>query len=270
MRTSKEYILGFVGCGRMGMAIARGAVQKEYIERYQTIVYDHKEENNRLAKAERFALAQNEAEVSDKAHIVVLAVGPKQADAALEKLKERKPKCLLSIVTGLSIQHIQEILGEDVMVIRAMPNTPLQISRGSTALCKSENCRADEYDFVFQMFQDMGVARTVKEEQMNVMVSVHGSVPAYVYYFIDCMVKDAVERGLDEDGARALIVQTFIGAGELLKVNATQPIDAFINEVCTEGGTTIEAIKELKAQKLEEIIHAANGKCIQRADELSL
>ncbi len=269
MRTSKDYILGFIGCGHMGMAIAKGVVQKEYLERYQIIVYDHNEKNMKTAKAERFAIATSEVDVADKAHIVLLGVNPKQADEALEKLKEKKPKCLLSIVTGLSIQHIQDILGEDVQVIRAMPNTPLQISQGSTALCRSENCRADEYDFVFQMFKDMGVARTISEEQMNTMAAVHGSVPAYVYYFIDCLLQDAIDRGIDEEAARALIVQTFVGSGELLKANQSKPISQFIDEVCSKGGTTIEAITELKKQNLDDIIHEANEKCIHRAEELA-
>lgn len=269
MRTKKPYTLGFIGCGHMGMAIARGSVQHEYLERWKVLVYDHNESNMKTARGERFGLAADEREVAENAHIVLLAVNPKQADAALEKIKGTHPECLLSIVTGLSISHIQEMIGTNVPIIRAMPNTPLQIGQGSTALCRSENCPADEYDFVFQMFASMGVARTIPENQMNAIVAVHGSVPAYVYYFIECILKDAVSRGIDEESARALLVQTVIGSGSLLKNNAGKDIEEFVNEVASKGGTTIEAISELKRQNLEKVVHEANEKCIQRAEELS-
>ena len=269
MRTTKKYMLGFIGCGHMGMAIARGAVAKEYLERYQLVVYDHHDTNMKTAKGERFGLAKDEADVAENAHIVLLAVNPTQADAVLEKLKEHQPECLLSIVTGLSIAHIQSILGKDTQVIRAMPNTPLQIGEGSTALCKSENCKADEYDFIFQMFAGMGVARTIPEDQMNAIVAVHGSVTAYGYYFIECILKDAVSRGIDEEAARALLVQTVIGSGNLLKQNAGKPIEEFINEVASKGGTTIEAINPFKELNLASIIHEADEKCVKRAEELS-
>lgn len=270
MRTKKPYTLGFIGCGHMGMAIARGAVQHEYLERWKVLVYDHNEETMKTARSERFGLAGSEKEVVENAHIVLLAVNPSQADEALENIRGTHPECLLSIVTGLSVAHMQEILGPDTPIIRAMPNTPLQIGQGATALCRSESCPADEYDFVFQMFASMGVARTIPEDQMNAIVAVHGSVPAYVYYFIECILNDAVSRGIDEESARALLVQTVIGSGSLLKNNAGKKIDDFVSEVASKGGTTIEAIKELKRQDLEKVVHEANEKCIQRAEELSL
>lgn len=269
MRTKKQYMLGFIGCGHMGMAIARGCVQNEYLERWQVIVYDHHQETMKTAKGERFALAESEKEIAEKAHIVLLAVKPDQAETALNAIKDSHPECVLSIVTGLSIAHMREILGEDVAIVRAMPNTPLQIGHGATALCRSENCAADEYDFIFQMFSSMGVARTIPEDKINATIAIHGSVPAYVYYFTQCIVNDAVARGIDEDSARALLVETIIGSGGLMKENATTSLDELINEVATKGGTTIEAINELKKQNLEKVLHEADEKCIKRAEELS-
>lgn len=270
MRTKKPYTLGFIGCGHMGMAIARGCVQHEYLERWKVLVYDHHEETMKTAKGERFGLAENELDVVNNAHIVLLAVNPSQADGVLHLIKDSHPECVLSVVAGLSIQHMQEVLGKDIPIIRAMPNTPLQIGQGATALCKSDSCPADEYDFVFQMFADMGVARTIPEKQMNDIVAVHGSVPAYLYYFIECILEDAVARGIDVDSARDLLVQTVIGSGALLQKNANKEIETFVNEVASKGGTTIEAINELKRQDLKKVIHEANEKCIKRAEELSL
>lgn len=269
MRTTKPYMLGFIGCGHMGMAIARGCAASDYIERFRILVYDHHEENMKMAKEERFGLAASEKEVAEKAHIVVLAMTPAKADDALNAIKDAHPECILSIVTGLSISHIEEILGTDTMVIRAMPNTPLQIQAGATALCMSPHCKADEYDFVYKMFDEMGTARTIPEEQMNTIVAVSGSVPAYVYYFAQCIIDDAKARGVDAESARALLVQTMIGSAELLGRNTRRPFEDFVNEVATKGGTTIEAINAFKEKDLAGIVHEANERCIRRAEELS-
>ena len=267
MKTKKKYLLGFIGCGNMGLAIARGAIIKDYIERYQVCTYDPNPEARKSCGLEGFAVLQDEIAVAEESHIVILGVRPQQCDEVLEKLKDTQITTLLSIVTGVSIDYLQSRLN-GCPVIRAMPNTPLQISEGATAMCMSENCKADEYDFVFQMFNSMGVTRTIPESRLNEAVAVNGSTPAYVYSFIQALVKDAADRGLDEDDARDLIVQTFIGSAKLLQKNRKTPIGEFIDEVCSKGGTTIEAVAKLKKKKIDDIIHEANEACIKRAKEI--
>lgn len=269
MKTDKKYTIGFIGCGHMGMAIAKGCAKSDYIERFNICVYDHNEKNMNIAKGERFGLAHSEKEVAENSHIVILAMTPSKADIGMKAIKDVKCDCVLSLVTGLSISHMQDILGKETPIIRAMPNTPLQLNAGSTALCKSENCKADEYDFVFKMFAMMGAVRTIPEEQMNAIVTVHGSTPAYIYYFVECLLEDAKNRGIDEDDARALLVQTVIGSGMLLASDPHKPFAEFVNEVATKGGTTEQAILTLKENDLMDIVHKANEKCIARAEELS-
>ena len=267
MRTNRKYTLGFIGLGHMCLAIARGAVMKEYLERWKICVYDPSPEVRERCKTDGFTVMDSEKDVAEESHLTLLAVTPQICDSVLEKLKGARIECLVSIVTGVSIKHLQEKLN-NVPVIRVMPNTPLQINEGSTAMCKSENCRADEYDFVFQLFNAMGVTRTVPEDMINVTVSVHGSIPAYVYYFTQCILDDVAARGLDERTARDLLVQTIIGAGKLMAENPRRPLDDFIDEVCSKGGTTIEAVKAFKEGHLAELVKEANDKCIHRAEEL--
>lgn len=267
MKITRKYTLGIIGFGHMGTAIGRGAVRNDYIERYKIAVYDHSEHAKKDANIEDFAYLNNVKDLVENSHIVLLAITPQQVEGVLEGIKDFDINTVLSVVTGVSISHLQERL-HGVPIIRAMPNTPLQIGEGATALCMSDNCKADDYDFIFQLFSSMGVTRTVKENQMEDIVAVHGSTPAYVYYFIQCILKDAVARGIDEDTARALLVQTVIGSGKLLQNNSNKSIDEFIDEVCSKGGTTIEAITSFREANMDKIIHEADEKCIQRAKEL--
>lgn len=267
MKITRKYALGIIGLGHMGTAIARGAVRKEYIERYRIAVYDHSEHAKRDCLIEGFDNLEHIEDLVNQSHIVLLAVRPQQIEGVLEKIQNCDINTVLSIVTGVSIAHLQESL-HNVPIIRAMPNTPLQINEGATALCMSKNCKADDYDFVFQLFASMGVTKTVKESQMDDIVAVHGSTPAYVYYFVHCILEDAKQRGIDEDVARALLVQTIIGAGKLMQNSADKSLQDFISEVCSEGGTTIEAIHTLEKENMKQIIHDANEKCIHRAKEL--
>ena len=263
----KKYKFGLIGCGKMGYAIARGAVLDSYLERYEICVYDENPDISSICRKESFAFLSSEKEVAENSHIVLLAVRPQDCDTVLERLKDTPIDCLVSIVTGVSIHYLQQKLN-NTPIIRAMPNTPLQIAEGATALCMSANCHADDYDFVYQMFNTMGVTRTIPENQMEDIIAVHGSTPAYVYYIIDCLLKDAMSRGIEEEAARDLLVQTFVGSAELLKQNRKKPLDDFIDEVCSKGGTTIEAIDEMKRQNMSRIIHDCNEKCIDKAKKL--
>ena len=264
----KKYELGIIGCGHMGLAIARGTVMSEYLERYQICVYDPSDTMPEICKTESFALLNSAKEAAENSHITMLAVTPQVSDKTLESLKGAAIDCILSIVTGVSINHIKTILGQDIPVIRAMPNTPLQIKEGATAMCYSSDVKADDYDLVYKLFSNLGVTRTILEHQMETFVAVHGSTPAYFYTMANALIKDAVRNGIDEDSARALIVQTMIGSGRLLEQNPRKPLSEFISEVCSKGGTTIEAVSVLEEKKLEEIIHEADEQCIRRANEI--
>ena len=266
--STDSFRLGFIGCGHMGLAIAKGAVHSQVLKPEEISVFDPNPAVNERCRDEGFELLKDGKEVIRRSRVVLLAVTPQACDAVLEQLKGTKPEALLSIVTGASIRYLQQTFG-NVPVIRAMPNTPLQVGYGSTALCRSRECPEEVYAFVRALFEATGVVCEIPEERMNEMVCVHGSIPAYVYYLTECILQDMVARGHDEAATREMLVQTVIGSGKLMQAHPEKPLQAFIDEVCSKGGTTIEAVGEMRAGKMDRIIHEADEKCIRRANELS-
>lgn len=264
----KKYKLGFLGLGKMGNVIAKGAVKSGIVKKEEICVYKHSENTKRKCKEEGFILLETEREVADNSQILILATTPQVSDGVLEKIRGCNIDCMLSIVTGFTIEHIRRISGE-IPIVRGMPNTPLRINEGSIALCKSDDVKEEDYNFLFNLFNGMGVTEDIDESQMEDIIIVSGSTPAYFFYMAEVMVKDAVKRGINEKTARSLIAETMIGSGKLLQSDPCKPLENFTDEVCSKGGTTIEAISAFKEDnRLKRLVEDANDRCLKRAEEL--
>ena len=264
----KQYRLGFIGCGHMGMSIARGVLSRNLLKAEEIAVFDPSETIRETCRDLGFAMPGSEAELAENAHIVLLAVTPQVVDSVLPKLRDIQIDCLLSIVAALSMKHIRDLAG-DIPVIRVMPNTPLMVSCGATAMCHTDDCAEEDLAFVTSMFESLGVVRNIPESQMNDIIAVHGSTPAYFYYFLNSILKDTIRRGVDPETARTMLVQTMIGSGKLLEAEPDKPLEAFVDSVCSKGGTTIEAIQVFQNEDLDSMVQRANEECIRRAIELS-
>ena len=263
----KKYKIGFIGCGHMGMAIVKGAIEKGFIGKEDVLICDFSEKVKETCEEYGLAMVKDIKELNELSRIVTLAVRPQDMEPVLEQLQGEKIEVILSIVTSVSIRTLQDRLG-NVPVIRAMPNTPLQLGKGSTVICCSGNCLNEDYEFIRQLFSSVGICRDIAEDRIDDAVCIHGSIPAYVYYLTQSILEDMIERGHREEDIRDLLVETIIGSGELMKKNADRPLKELIDEVCSKGGTTIEAVQEMERQQFKKIIHDANEKCINRAKQL--
>ena len=257
--------LGILGLGHMGMALARGAAAA--IGSDQIAAYDPSPEKQAAGKELGILVTGSVSTLCQAAHIILVAVRPQDIGALLEELKTVKPECILTIAAGIPIRRFTEALGP-LPVMRAMPNTPLQLREGAVALCRNELCTEEDFDFSLRLFRSMGTACEISEDHMCDIIAVNGSTPAYFYYLVECLLNDAVSRGLDEADARELIVQTMIGSGKMLMADKNKPISRFVDEVCSKGGTTIEAIDLLRDAGFEQLIKDADTACIRRAEEL--
>lgn len=258
---------GFIGGGHMGMAIIQGLVLQKIVSTSQIGLYDHHPEKCKIAQEMGVTIFQNEKEVIQSSEVLVLAIKPQGLKQFVMENDVTNVKKLISLLAAVEIQQLQKYF-QHAWIVRTMPNIPLFIQQGACAVSANSSCPKEFVDEVVEIFNQLGTACVVEEKDLDTMMVVNGSTPAYIAYFLKVLVDDAVCRGINESVAKALLYQTFIGEIELMKQDFDCDMNHFVDAVCSKGGTTIEAISYMKNNGLETILKNANQKCIDRANEL--
>lgn len=267
----KQYRLGVLGAGNMGMAIVSGAVRAGRCAAAEALLFNRTEEKRAEKAALGYAVTGDYTEVFRSCEQVILGVKPQNFDEILPVLAANMPEekpLVVSIAAGVTFAKMEAALGADCPMIRVMPNTPLILGQGATALVKNGAASAEQLDDVRALFDSMGVTAVFDHEDMlNEVIPYNGSAPAYVYAFIEGMARSAEAHGIDREQALRLICKTCIGAAEMVLTGDQTPAE-LIRAVCSPGGTTIEAVKVLEERGLNEMLAEASDKCIARAYEL--
>lgn len=260
---------GFIGAGNMATAIINGML-KAGTSADTIMVFDVDEEKCRLMSDKGLIIAQTGAEVMAKCDYTVLAVKPQQLPVVLEELKQScdESKVVVSIAAGISTTYLQKMLGVSCPCVRVMPNTPLLLGCGATALSKTDNVSDEDFAAVKSLFDNSGITAVITEDKMNSIIAVNGSSPAYFYLFAKAMQEYAVEQGIDADTAMELICATMKGSAEML-LHSGDDAKTLIKKVSSPGGTTLKALDVFYDSKTEDTIKAAMDACTKRAIELS-
>ncbi len=177
-------------------------------------------------------------------------------------------KVFVSIMAGVTINRITELLGHNAAVIRTMPNAPLLIGMGVTALSRNTAVTDEAFEFVRCIFAGLGQTLVIDESQMNAIISVTSSAPAYVYMLIKAISDGAAEQGFDSAGLLDAVCGMVEGSARMLRTSGRTPED-MIGVVASKGGTTEAALGVLREGGLENTVRAAMSACTRRADELS-
>ena len=254
--------IGFLGCGNMGGAIARAVCKaadpkKVYLANRTTA------KAQALAKELGCKTATN-AEVAGDCDLIFLAVKPQMMEALLAPLKfsldERPGRFVLcSMAAGLSIARIQEMAGEDFPVIRIMPNTPASVGEGMIQYCSS-NVTAEEEEAFRKIMAPAGRLDAVPENLIDAASCVSGCGPAYAYMFVEALADGAVKCGVPRAKAMRYAAQMLLGSASLLLETGEHP-GALKDDVCTPGGTTIQAVRVLEERGFRSALFEAMLKC---------
>ncbi len=265
-------IIGFIGAGKMARALASGLVRAGVTPADRLICSSRSEASSR-ALLDAIPGAQSTSDniqVMRQADPVVLAVKPQQFAEALPPLREASAgKLVLSIAAGITLKQIGHWLHPTARLVRAMPNTPMQIGLGASVYAPGANATPADEALVQRILSAAGQAWRVEENQIDAITALSGSGPAYVFHFIDALRRGALALGLPEELARALTLQTVLGSAQLAAQSPLSPLD-LAAQVKSPRGTTLAGCAVLEENgALNDLIARCLAAARARADELA-
>ena len=207
--------------------------------------------------------------VEPDTEMLVLAVKPQVIADVLDSIADRVRESLviISIAAGISTDFILSRLKGPARVIRAMPNAGAMVGASATALCKGGSADEADVEASMGLFRSVGSAVAVDEKMMNVVTALSGSGPGYVFTIMEALTDGAVLMGLDRSTARALTVQTLLGAAKIAASGNTSFSD-LKDRITSPGGTTIAGLQVLESGGLRGLLMDAIEAATRRAEEL--
>lgn len=237
--------IGVLGCGNMGGAILRGwAARAEARKEARLLAYDLRPE---LCAGEHIETAESALSLAEKSDLLLLALKPQQIPSALPSLAPclTADKLLISIAAGLDLKALKTYSGGLAPVVRVMPNTPALVSRGIFGLCFDDpGVTEGQQALVRKLFSLLGEVRVLPENRFNAFSALSGCGPAYIYYFLDALAEAGVTLGFTREEAAGLALSLSRGSVELA-LERKLPLNTLREQVCSPGGTTIEAMNHL-------------------------
>lgn len=261
--------VGFIGVGNMGTAIMKGIV-KSNLRDISLYAFDIDKE--RVAKLADIGVKAC-ADVRDlvkTCNYVFLAVKPQQLDEILDDVANSysNDKVIVSICAGITGDYLKSKISRDAKTVLVMPNTPLLLGEGATALAKVEPTDDEEFKLVCDIFSSCGKIAVVAENKMKEIIAINGSSPAFIYLYAKAFIDYAKNVDIDENVAKDLFAQALIGSAKMI-TDSGYDIEQLITMVSSKGGTTIAGLEKLREGKLEEVVNDCCEACTKRAYELS-
>jgi len=249
-------VIGFIGAGNMGGAILRGYAQKAAQLGNSILVYNRTEKTRKAFEAEFEAVTacSSASEVVEKSDVILLGIKPGMFADFLPEIADKctDDKIFVSMAAGISISFIEGYLGAFQPVVRIMPNTPAMVGEAMTSVSRNANVTDEAFAEVMGIFRGIGLAEEVPEEQIHCVIGVSGSSPAYTYMYIDALAKAAADNGMEPDKARVFAAQAVLGAAKMVIENEDISCEQLRINVCSPGGTTIEAVNKLFENGFED------------------
>lgn len=263
--------IGFIGTGNMGSSIIKGILSSKFEKSENINIFDlDKEKVNNLVKEYGVNTANSEKELAENCNIIILSVKPHIIPIVLKNLSGnvKKDTIILTIAAGISISVIENALGEDKKVVRTMPNTPAQVLSGMTAVTFNKNIENSEKEIIFKLLNSFGKSVEIEEKLMHAYTGISGSLPAYVYMFMEALADGGVLCGMPRNKAYEIVAQTVAGSAKMLLETGKHP-GQLKDEVCSPAGTTIEAVRVLENGNFRGNVIEAVVACTEKSKEMA-
>ncbi len=260
-----------IGGGNMGKTFAQSFLKAKVINKEQLFLLEKDKLKVDILNQHNIGMARCDfGEYISEMAIIILAVKPQDISDVYKNLQPylNDDQIVISIMAGVKMQTIQEEL-KISRIIRAMPNLPCQIGQGFTAYTASEQVSEKDLAFIKLLFDTTGMSIQVsKESNLDAITALSGSGPAYVFYFMQAMIEEAMHLGFDYEESVQITTQTFMGSVELFSANNIS-CKQWIERVASKGGTTEAALKVFNSKDIHHTIGEGISAAYARAKVLS-
>lgn len=284
--------IAIIGGGSIGEALLAGLLRAG--RQVKDLVVAEKYPERAKYLSERYSvLVTTVADAVDAATYVVVAVKPGDvqhvigdiADTAARAESDAAEQVFVSVAAGVSTSFYENRLPAGSPVVRVMPNAPMLVGGGVSAVAPGRFATAEHVKEVSQLFDAVGGVLTVTESQMDAVTAVSGSGPAYFFLMVEALVDAAVDAGLARTVATDLVVQTMAGSAAMLlehldeaaAVAAASPATAMNTSaaqlratVTSPGGTTAAGLRELERGGLRAAVGNAVEAAKKRSEQLGI
>ncbi len=241
--------LAIIGGGNLGTAIAEGLIRSGFIKPEHIIVTKRNIATLQSLAQKGVLISNNNIEAVNFADWIILSVKPFQIKEVLIELKQHvnaQRQTLISVITGVWIKDIQDVLGNEFTLFRAMPNTAIAIQQSMTCIC-AHNVNDEQKNYVTDLFNQLGKTVFIEEKLMDAATVLGACGTAYAMRYIRANIQGGIEIGFDITTASLIAAQTVKGAADLLLTKHTHP-EQEIDKVTTPKGCTIAGLNEMEHQ----------------------
>ena len=241
--------IGFIGMGNMGLAILHGLLKTCEPGRF-IFTAAHAEKMAAVTEATGVPHAESNRACAQSCKYLILAVKPQYFDVVFDEIREvlEENQVVISLAPGQTISSLKERLGDEIRVVRAMPNTPAMLGAGMTGIA-------------------FGTDPFTEESQMEAVGCVSGCSPAFVYMFIEALADSGVKYGLPRKTACEMAAQTVLGSAKMVLETGKHP-GQLKDEVCSPGGTTIAGVSALEEFGFRNAVIKAADACYEKSQKM--
>lgn len=265
-----NYKVGFIGCGNMASAIIGGLISNTDIKAEEIIAADASQTAiDKTADKQHINVTTDNCHVAANSEVLFLSVKPQFYEPVIAQIKDVLPsnQVIVTIAPGKTLKWLSERLGNNVRIVRTMPNTPALVGEGITGVCKNELVSDEEFSYIMSLLGSFGLAEAIPETLMDACVSVSGSSPAYVFMLIEAMADAAVADGMPRTQAYKFAAQAVLGSAKMVLETGKHPGE-LKDVVCSPAGTTIEAVRVLEEKGFRSAVMDAMKACTAKAKGL--
>jgi len=271
MQQMEPQKLSVIGLGKLGGILLKAFLDRG-LTRRELVRATVRHESRAEARRQEYGIevGTDNLEAAAWGDLILLGVKPGGVGEVVSGIRPAltRNKLIVSVAASVTTQYIEKMAGDEIPVIRAMPNTPCSVGVGMTALCRGAYATEKQMSVTRELFDSVGRTVVIDEVHFDAVTGLSASGPAFIYIILESLAEAGVKVGLPREVATLLAAQTAQGASRVVLETGSHP--ALLKDaVTTPAGCTIDGIMELEEGKLRVTLIKAVVKAAQRARELA-